>query len=554
MPSCYGAAVSPLRTSCHFEALRTALPWLALAAPLTVALLSALCSLWWPYGWDHGCFAYVADVMRAGGEPYRDAWDFKGPLTFYVFYAVQLLTGPGMWGIRLFDLLMVVVGLTSVWRVLRVQTSTLAALWTVVGLTIAHYAFGNYYTAQPDNWCTWAIAVCVMVMFEARPSSLRSVASIGALIGACALIKPNYGLYLLLPCVWIASEQGFASANGSSLPSALKALAVLGGGFGLPIAACAGWFAGHGVLHELVDIYVVFTRERIATDPAMQMSWIKVLANGQGLLFTTPTFAAVLPMAAAGVAVTFRRSRTQALLLALWPALALFQIMVQRKFWFHNYTWHALYPSLSVVAAMGMYRLWTETREDLRVATRLVVGLTAALLLRQEALAPLAQIQRWVGLLRGKYDWPSYVALFDVDVPALQGGNAADFGFGVARDLELADYLRDHTQPGDTLTVWSDPLVNHLAVRKSASPVTLAYAFTVYGAPARRQRYRTQLLAALQAPEAKYFGAAERDLELGTDDQNIPRHFPELLELMDEQYTYETTIGDVRLFRRRAAQ
>ena len=62
---------------------------LAVVAAFTAAVAAA--SLWWPYGWDAGIFTWVADTIRHGGLPYRDAWDAKGPFSFYVF-ALKRLT------------------------------------------------------------------------------------------------------------------------------------------------------------------------------------------------------------------------------------------------------------------------------------------------------------------------------------------------------------------------------------------------------------------------------------------------------------------------------
>ena len=70
----------------------------------------AAMSLRWPFNWDHGIFAWIAETIVHGGLPYRDAWDVKGPLTFYTFALVRAVTGRGMWGIRLFDLVVVAAG------------------------------------------------------------------------------------------------------------------------------------------------------------------------------------------------------------------------------------------------------------------------------------------------------------------------------------------------------------------------------------------------------------------------------------------------------------
>jgi hypothetical protein len=58
---------------------------------------SALAGAWvvmsftYPFGWDQGLFAWVGDAIVRGGLPYRDAWDFKGPLLYYVYALAQWL-------------------------------------------------------------------------------------------------------------------------------------------------------------------------------------------------------------------------------------------------------------------------------------------------------------------------------------------------------------------------------------------------------------------------------------------------------------------------------
>ena len=39
----------------------------------------AVTSLFWPFGRDQRIFAWVGDVILAGGMPYRDAWEGQDP-------------------------------------------------------------------------------------------------------------------------------------------------------------------------------------------------------------------------------------------------------------------------------------------------------------------------------------------------------------------------------------------------------------------------------------------------------------------------------------------
>ena len=81
-----------------------ALVALVYAAAVAIVAAWAITYPTWPFGWDHGAFAWVGDVIARGGMPYRDAFDVKGPLSFYPSALVQLVAGRNWWGIRAFDL------------------------------------------------------------------------------------------------------------------------------------------------------------------------------------------------------------------------------------------------------------------------------------------------------------------------------------------------------------------------------------------------------------------------------------------------------------------
>ena len=78
---------------------------LVLTALFTAVVAAA--SLTWPFAWDPGIFSWVADTIRHGGLPYRDAWDAKGPLAYYLYAWLQR-SGPAIVPVRIFDLLIVI--------------------------------------------------------------------------------------------------------------------------------------------------------------------------------------------------------------------------------------------------------------------------------------------------------------------------------------------------------------------------------------------------------------------------------------------------------------
>ena len=104
----------------------------------------AVSSLALPYGWDQGCFAYVADTILRGGMPYRDAWDFKGPLAYAPFVVLQAMFGAQMWAVRVFDLLVLALAAQSCVVLLTRFTSRTTAWVTALFLVWSWASFGNW--------------------------------------------------------------------------------------------------------------------------------------------------------------------------------------------------------------------------------------------------------------------------------------------------------------------------------------------------------------------------------------------------------------------------
>jgi hypothetical protein len=506
--------------------------------------LWAICSLWWPYGWDHGCFSFVADTILHGGVPYRDAWDFKGPLTFFVFTLLQAIFGTQMWAIRLLDLLLLAAAAFSAAKIVSLFAGRIAAACTALMLVLTFASFGNWYTGQPDGWAANLLVIAVALLLTAEPVPASRLAMVGFLIGANSLLKPLYGTYLLLVLCAVWPE------DQSKIAHAIRRLAVALAGFGAPIAITLGWFAARGALGDLYDVHVRFNFERMSTDPYLRMSLSRALRSSLGILTILPNFACVLAPAAVGAGVLWRERRRTGVMFLVWLALSLFLVAAQRKFSVQNYSWHPICAPLVLLGSIGLIRLWRigSTGDNARPVRWLVVVLVAVLF-KLTAKDPGEQIGRWASYVAGRMTPSQYRATFDVNIAGLGGASANTVGFSIARDVELADYLREHTRPDDEVLVWSDPLVNYLSSRPAITPITIAHAFTTWGSEARRQRYRSELLAKMASERAIYFGVPLKDLEQGTDETNLPAHFPELVSVLATSYEQVGEVGDVALFK-----
>ena len=212
--------------------------WLAVLAALSGVW--ALSSLWLPYGWDHGCFGYLSDTILRGGLPYRDALDFKGPLTFYIFAALQAVFGRQMWAIRAFDLaLLACAGVAGI-RIGSQFVSRRAATCTMLMLTLAFGSRNWYGAAEPDGQL--GLVVVMALLIAPGPAPTRDAALASAIIGACVLFKPLYVIYMpLVACaLWPEPARGGAARSAPRCGAGLAATA----GFLAPIVIAGGLVRG----------------------------------------------------------------------------------------------------------------------------------------------------------------------------------------------------------------------------------------------------------------------------------------------------------------------
>ena len=159
------------------------------------------------YGLDQGIYGAVADVMHAGGAPYRDAWDFKPPGVFFVYSAARSLFGEGMRAVRVLEAL----GFASLVLAFAIFSRRFTGSYApgALGGALAasgHVWLGFWHTGQPESFgavlLAWALVLATTAPPAAgvRGASRRELAwaGAGALYALAALLKPPLGGGLLV--------------------------------------------------------------------------------------------------------------------------------------------------------------------------------------------------------------------------------------------------------------------------------------------------------------------------------------------------------------------
>ena len=505
---------------------------LGVAALAASAVALAAASLRWPLSWDEGVFAWVAGAIRAGGMPYVDAWDLKGPVTYYGYALAQLLFGPAAWGLRLFDLLVTCGGCAAVYRLLSRPIGWRPAALASLLLFLTVLGQGYNVAGQPDVWAAWCLVAAVTLLVDS-PSD-ASLALSAACIGVATLIKPLYGALLLLPAI-----PAIALAPGRWRLQ-LRHLVAIGLGFAFPILVSVAWFWHRGALGAFIEAYLRFNLTmRVGT----RASQVNALTATLEFLRERPALVLALPAALAGLADGGPVPKWRRLLLFTWIVLAASLVLLQGRW--SPYHWAPLYPPMCIAAAIGLHRAWTANASALPGAPFRLAAASLGLIGAFTLLGAVHYIRHWVVFVVHR----TSVEQYESDFGQYPGG-------GTATDVRrAAELVRTQTRPADRVLVWTDPTVNVLSGRPSVGrficwPPLVSWSPHA-SPPPILVRYRSEFFRSL-AEQPPVLVLMDRAAWRGGDSTAVyflPVRFPELLEWIDARYVLIDTVGKFLVFR-----
>jgi hypothetical protein len=521
--------------------------WALLPVLLGVGLL-ALPTLAFPFGPDQAIFATIGQAINRGGFPYVDAWDQKPP-AIYLLYALALrLPGPLMMRVRLFDLLWTGGALIALFFLLRHLWNARAAVFGTALMGAVYFTTqGWWYLAQPDGLAALPLALALVFSLARGRWRWPSWVAAGAFTGLAFQLR--FTAAPLVPAfVWtyILLERG---GRRRLLGWTLWA----GGGFLAVQAALLAYLAAGHALHaylEATRFAAGYARLGWPFAPRERtfFTFLDYVRDSLAL-FTFSHAVFVLP-ALAGMFAAFFVARDRALRAAAAMTLVGFLgIAVQQKFfWYH---WQVLFPALALLAGWTWDRAFS-LLERLRADSWAALGqgtLVAALLLLTPAVTEQAYDQ-WDGFLHRNDSVTARLAYEN------QFGPYADGTYSYLADRQVADYVRAHTRPHESIYVFGyEPLIYLLSERASASRFIYSLPFMSGWAP---RRWLDEFLAEIDRNRPVYFivqrneGAAEWITGQRLDTAAwATRLLPGVAARLERDYAYEVEIEDFTLYRRR---
>lgn len=221
---------------------------LAIAVALVLVRLPSLVQ---PMGGDQALYAYVADRIRAGGLPYRDAWDQKPPAVHFLYAGMRAVWN----GDAVVPAADIAAAAAVAWLLSRIGAAAgpagsgaaAALLFLFLSNPSLTRLAGIRLRSQCETFIAVIVAGALLILLRKRRSGHAAIWA-GVLLGLAFTFKYN-------TAVFAAAAAGAAwLVRRFTLADTMK----LAAGFAIPVALMLAIFAAGGALRPLIDATIVY--------------------------------------------------------------------------------------------------------------------------------------------------------------------------------------------------------------------------------------------------------------------------------------------------------
>jgi hypothetical protein len=420
-------------------------------------LLIRLPSLVQPMGADQALYAYVGERVRAGGLPYRDAWDQKPPAVHGLYAAMRTVWNSDA-AVPAADLAAAALVAVLLYRLgAAAGPAGTGSAGALIFLLYSNPSFTRLSGVRLRSQCETFIAVAVTaaLLVLARKGKWRSswpIFGAGLLFGTAFSLKYNAAVFAVsgVVALWLSKRP------------AVRDLAWLGLGFVVPPLTMILVFAAGGALRPMIDATLLYNIQysgetyQGAGDAIRYLVSFPVERARADALWTLGGAGTLLLLPA----VLHDRRR---LLPIAWIAAACVSIAINGSRSLPQYFIQAN-PALALAAGWGAAQAWAWMRAGLGARARVAASAAAVIAfygtVRVNQFDKLAEQTLFDARhAMGAIDRQTYLARFDDDRK-----------YSAPAGASLGAYLRSHSGPTDRVYVFGFTCAAYVeAGRASAS-------------------------------------------------------------------------------------
>jgi hypothetical protein len=501
----------------------------SLPCALTICGILLSLTFAFPFIEDNIPQAYIARMLLHGELPYVGTWDQNYPGVLLA-HLLALSIGPSALAFHGID---IIFELGMVWILYRLASrlgGNLAGILAALFYTMYYVLNGaDDLVGQKDVFAAIALAAAAWLLIR---SNYRALEFAGICAGIAVLIRPTYGLHLLV----LTAAVGFISGE-HPIRRVLIFLAISSVPFGLFCIAYA--IVGH--LSDFWNATFVFTTSVYNPGPR----W--------GTLFLPVLYLGLIPLLAvlgAAILLRIRTTRREGLLLVGLLAASLGSALL---LWGYRYHWQPFFVFEQLLAAVGLAWLFRLlilpylTREWIRTAA--LSTFLLMLLFFNFRGSTMSRLLRDV--LRGNVT--SREELY---------AHFSTTAFDPVSEMRLANYIKVNARPGDRMeSFYTTVYPQYCADLKPANRFILTIPLLMHdargGFTAMQRGWQKEYADSLLAVRPRWFLLSDpRDTSGIGEEGKLPRQmlhetFPQIENMIHHTYHPDTTIGIWTLYERK---
>ncbi|HET6401842.1 MAG TPA: glycosyltransferase family 39 protein [Candidatus Kapabacteria bacterium] len=504
--------------------------------PFTLTLCGLLLSLTFafPFIEDNIPQAYIARMLLHGKLPYVGTWDQNYPGVLFV-HLLALAFGPSAFAFHGIDLIF---ELGMVWALYRLASrlgGNFAGMMAALFYTMYYVLNGaDDLVGQKDVFAAIALVFAAWTLLRSRMTdhaNYRALVLSGLFAGFAVLIRPTYGLHLLV----LATAVGFISRERPIW----RVLSFLASAT-LPFAAFCLAYAIAGHLSDFWNATFVFTTSVYNPQPRLATLFLPVLYLG---------LMPMLSVVGAIVLLRLRSTRREGLLLIALLGASLASALL---LWGYRYHWQPFFVFEQLLAAVGLAGLYRAfilpllTREWLRTS---VLSLSFLLILffnfKGTTMSRLIR-----DTLQGAVT--SREELY---------AHFASSAFDPVGEMRLAHYVKAHARPGDRMesfytTVYPQYIADLEPANRFILTIPLLMRDARGGFTPMQRRWQKEYTDSLLTVRPRWFLLSDpKDTSGIGESGKLPRQmlhetFPQIEAMIHGTYHRDTTIGIWTLYAR----
>lgn len=325
-----------------------------------IPLVAYLPFLTEPFLKDEGFYASVAQIVRDGGVPYRDAFDNKPPLIFAWYTLSFDLFGENLWAPRLLAAAFCCATVPLIYLEARLLFSRTAGLIAALAfaLSIGVADFGT--NANTEYFLLLPMAgALVAFTLGTQGGDWRWFVLSGLFSGVAIMTKQVSAFnFLFLSLAALAPAIGI-TASKATVRRRLIRVALMGAGCAAALAVVAVPFVLSGTFAEMFEGVVTYTLKYSGDISGAKKLGRAVLSPAYLLWNAAPW---VLLGLFGAFCVLFDKAGRGGRLLAGWLGASFLGVLVTGRFYDHYYV--QLLPALSLLVPAGLqfvYSRWQRT-------------------------------------------------------------------------------------------------------------------------------------------------------------------------------------------------